>query len=85
MLDRAEQLLTRALGNVRDGDVIPEVTEALVALYLADGEEPETVRLAAADYRAEHERPDDRGCSCPPGLIARGGWRSTCPIHGRAS
>lgn len=23
----------------------------------------------------------ERGCTCPPGLAARGGFRSGCPVH----
>jgi hypothetical protein len=81
-IDRADEFLADALENIRSDDVIDDaiqaVTEALIALYLSVGETPATVVLDAAGYR---DREEDE-CSCPPELVARGGWRSRCPVHG---
>ena len=79
-VDRAERLLTDALGNIRSEDVIPTVVEALAALYLSVGETPCSVVVDATDCRGE----DDLavGCSCPAELVRRGGWQSRCRVHG---
>jgi hypothetical protein len=82
---RAETLLEGALDSLRDGhDVIPEVTEALTALYLSMGEKPLTVRIDAAEYaeRAQEDRDHVPICTCRPGLVEQGGFSSSCPTHG---
>lgn len=77
-LDRAEALLSEALGEIRQSDVIPIVTEALAALYRSVGETPKTVAIDAADVETEVES----DCRCGSDLLDRGGWRSLCPVHG---
>lgn len=69
--EQAADLLTAALGRVRDGlDAIPVTEHALAVLRVEAGElDP-----------AELEREDP--CTCPPDLRARGGWRSSCRVHG---
>lgn len=74
--ERARELLQEALDEV-DRDVIPEVTEALTCLYLAEDERPGMVILNAAEY----EREPEGECICPPDLLARGGFKGRCPIH----
>jgi hypothetical protein len=69
--DRAAGLLTEALSQVRDGlDAIPVTEHALAALRVEAGE-LDPAELDPAD-----------ACSCPPDLRARGGWRSSCLVHG---
>jgi hypothetical protein len=83
-VDRAETLLEEALYYLRsDEDAITKVTEALAALYLWVGES-EIVIVDPADYR-EHVREKQEltlKCSCPPELVARGGWQTQRPVHG---
>jgi hypothetical protein len=76
----AERLLERALSELRSGDdAAPTASAALAAL--------------TADVRTEAEQeelwddltgvPNNVPCTCPAGLVARGGFRSTCLVHGR--
>lgn len=77
---RAEALLERALDEARSGiDAIPTVTAALQALRIEAGEASED---SMDGYHFPGED-DPTPCTCPPDLIARGGWASTCPLHGR--
>lgn len=76
---RAVELLARALEEARDNeDAIASATEALAALYRAQGESPESVRLDAADLEPEDFEFE---CICPPELVARGGFKSGCRVH----
>jgi hypothetical protein len=76
----AAETLERALGEVRDGvDAIPSVSLAMALLRAEAGE-------LGADEVEEllygvNPRPDD-ACTCPPGLRERGGYTSTCLVHG---
>lgn len=79
---RAEALLERALGEVRDGvDAIPTVDAVMQVLRIEAGE-------AAADTMDGYPFPgedDLTPCTCPPDLVERGGWASTCPKHGNGA
>ena len=81
---RAERLLEQALSEVRTGtqDPIPTISAALAALKVEYGE------LAAGDMDS-YPFPDEDGegslelCTCPPDLVARGGFQSSCiAVHG---
>lgn len=77
---RAKALLEQALAEIDTTDVIPTVTAALQALRIDAGEEPESTMDG---YHFPGEADDESGCTCPPDLVERGGWASTCPVHGR--
>lgn len=68
----AERLLEQALDEVRDRvDAIGTVDGALTALRIEAGELPPDDDLLADGETVT--------CICPPDLVARGGFRSTCP------
>jgi hypothetical protein len=72
VMSDAERLLELALYELRSGlDVIPTVTEALDAL-----------RIEAGELIRTDDEQVNRRCTCQPDLLARGGFRSTCPEHG---
>jgi len=78
---RAERLLEQALDEIRDNaDAISAVSAAEVALHIAYGELP----AEDLDYWPGPYGWDDREvpCTCPPGLVERGGFRGNCPAHG---
>lgn len=77
---RAERLLEQALDDARSGvDAIPTATAALAALRIEAGEMPAT-ELDGYPFPGEDE--DPAGCICPPDLLARGGFRGGCLVHG---
>jgi hypothetical protein len=76
---RAVEALERALGEIHDNeDPLPSVSLADACLRaeqgLLDADE-----LADLTYFYEPPEPE---CICPPDLIARGGFRGGCPVHG---
>jgi hypothetical protein len=72
---RAEQLLRQALDEVlSDVDALASVGAAEAALRIQAGELPEG-ELEGFPFPGEEERPE---CTCPPALVARGGFRSSC-------
>lgn len=82
-LDRAVRLIGQAseeLADNPDDGIIGTVSAALAALRVAWGDEPSPDLL---DYFRGEEADPMADCTCPPELIARGGWQSTCPAHGR--
>lgn len=75
----AERLLEQALNELRSGnDAVSATSAALAALTAGDRPEAEQDDLWG-ELVAE---PDDAPCTCPPDLVARGGFRSGCPAHG---
>lgn len=76
--ERLEQALA---GLVDDVEVLGEVQQALLALHLLYGS-TEAFTLVPTDITEDVEPPKPR-CICPPALVARGGFRSGCPIHHR--
>ncbi len=75
--DVAEGYLEQALDEVRDGDdAIAAVSSALAALRIEAGELPADEMDVVEDADLE--------CTCPPELLARGGYRSSCPLYGRS-
>ena len=75
----AEHYLEQALDDVRImDDAIPAVSAALACLRMEVGELPPDEDLLLIDV-------DDAGieCRCPPDLVERGGFVSTCPEHGQ--
>jgi hypothetical protein len=69
----AEEFLLEALVAVRDNsDGIPWADAAMMAMRVWAGEIPDPGDLAPVTLE----------CTCPPDLVARGGFRSTCPEHG---
>lgn len=60
-------------------DAIPAVSAALVCLRIEVGEVPES-EMEGSRFPGEED--DESACTCPPDLRARGGFRSTCPVHG---
>lgn len=80
----AARLLEQALGEARDGDddAIISAETAAIALRAACGEVPETTMR---DMAALLDDGDESVCTCPPDLVARGGFTSTCPAHTEAT
>jgi hypothetical protein len=80
----AERATRLALSNMLDGlDASAELSLAVAADSAAWGEASESI-IADLD---EYELTDDgfqlrRDCACPTDLRARGGFRSSCPVHG---
>jgi hypothetical protein len=77
-----EQLLAALSGLVddaSDAEVIAAVEHAAMAVHLHYGS-TEPITLDPTDL-AEHLNRRKPECICPPGLVARGGFRSGCPIH----
>jgi hypothetical protein len=76
----AERLLEKALSELRSGDdtTVATASAALAALTACD---------LSADEQDElwHElaESDEVPCTCPPDLVARGGFTSNCPAHGK--
>ena len=75
--DRAKTFMEAALEDMGNKhDAIPNASAALACLRIECGEQPPDDDLAdLADGNAE---PD---CTCPPDLVARGGFTSSCAFH----
>lgn len=78
-LRRAIRLLDEAGGRIETDDVIPEISAVLACLQIDCGERPAEIMDG---HHFPDEPEDESGCTCPPDLLARGGFRSTCPVHG---
>jgi hypothetical protein len=79
MSNLAETLLEQAIDEVRCGiDALPTVSAAAAALRIEAGE------LPADELDSWLLDTAPAACTCPAGLVGRGGWRSTCPEHGRS-
>lgn len=73
----AKDALERALDEVESGrDAISTVSLALDCLRAEVGELPQDTLECLEALYAEPE------CICPPDLVARGGFKGGCPIHG---
>lgn len=82
--EAARDALCAAVASLEDDhsdDAIVAATRGLGLLYRMVGESPDTVVLSAGDLSLDPERGPE--CTCPRELRARGGYRSTCPDHGR--
>lgn len=78
----ARARLEAALSGLDDDDsdeVLGEAQLALMALHVHYGS-TETITLVPADVEEYVDRRDPT-CICPPGIVARGGFRSGCPVH----
>lgn len=78
--ERLEAALSGLAGDAVDSVVISDVELALMALYKHFGSSTAMITLHPEDV-VEHLDPPERECICPPGLVARGGFRSGCPAH----
>lgn len=79
--ERALREASEAIKDNRPDDALVKATLALAAIYRWAGEAPDTVRLQAADLTLDPERGPE--CTCPRELRDGGGYRSSCPDHGR--
>lgn len=79
--ERALREASEAMKDNRPDDALSATTRALAAMYRWVGEAPDTVRLQAGDLTLDPERGPE--CTCPRDLRMRGGYRSSCPDHGR--
>jgi hypothetical protein len=78
----SERLLEQALYELRSGhDAVPTASAALAALRSCDSTAAEQDELWEELTGVPVELP----CTCPPDLVAFGGFRSTCLAHGRGS
>lgn len=76
----AREQLSAALDGLGNGvEVLGEVQAALMALHICYGS-TETITLTPVDIADDVDR-HGPPCICPPGLVARGGFRSGCPVH----
>lgn len=75
-----QETVAESLDEIDSEDVLPTVLEAVAALYLAAGETPHTVVIDAGGYE-DFVNDEVVECTCPPELVARGGWQSTCEFH----
>lgn len=79
--DRAIALLEQAIGELKDAeDALATISAAEACLRVYEGELPED---EMDGYPFIDEDPEPLPCTCPPGLVERGGWASTCQEHGR--
>ena len=79
---RAARLLDEARERIGTDDVIPQVSAALACLQILYGERPPEIMDG---YAFPGEPCDESGCTCPPDLLARGGFSGQCPVHGVGS
>ncbi|WP_116025416.1 hypothetical protein [Thermomonospora umbrina] len=79
----AERLLEQALQDARDGaDAIAPAEAAVAALWAQAGDIPEDeAGDLSRDLAGMLDGFVEVSCSCPPDLVARGGYRSTCLGH----
>jgi hypothetical protein len=82
-LDYARERLEACLGYVlasgSDTEILGAAQLALMALTTHFGG-PETIVLTVSDV-VECVDAVEPECICPPDLVARGGFRSGCPVH----
>lgn len=78
---RAQRLLEKAIGEVRDGagDPLDTLSAAIASLRIECGELP-AEELDGYPFPGEDNEVAAE-CTCPPDLLARGGFRGGCPIH----
>lgn len=86
---RAERLLEDALSALRDetaplDEVFSAAGAAIVCLRIMDRSAPED-ELDGYPFPGEEEEYERMWCTCPPDLRARGGFTSSCPVHGLPS
>jgi hypothetical protein len=80
----AERATEQALMAMRaDRDAGADLALAAAAWAVVMGDAGDDIRADMDEY----ELTDDgyqlrQPCTCPPDLLARGGFRSTCPVHG---
>jgi hypothetical protein len=81
----AERATVKALNKIRNGvDGSVELSLAAAAWSVVMGNATDKVR----EDMAEYELTDDDGyelrrrCICPPDLLARGGFKGGCGVHG---
>lgn len=87
---RAARLLEQALDEIHsEADPLVTMDLARAALLIEAGELPASEVDGFPfpgeddeDEDAEDNSGDDDLCTCPPDLMARGGWASTCPVCG---
>jgi hypothetical protein len=82
LADYARECLEAALAGLTDNGsdaVLGEVDAAAMALHVLYGD-TEPITLIPGDIMDDVDRPEPV-CICPPDLVARGGFRSGCPIH----
>jgi hypothetical protein len=72
---RARSLVEQALCRMDDYDVIGTLDAAITCLRI---EMRELSGSSMDEYPFPGEERDEDECTCPPGLRARGGFRSTC-------
>jgi hypothetical protein len=77
--ERLEATLSGLKDDASDAEVLGEVELALMALCRYYGSIGE-IRLSPLDVTEYLDRSEPL-CICPPGLVARGGFRSGCPAH----
>jgi hypothetical protein len=72
-----------ALDAMRDDDDASEhLSLAVAAWSVVVGDASADVRADMADYRLAGAGVYEPLCICPPDLLARGGFRGSCPVHG---
>jgi hypothetical protein len=78
--ERLQAALEAVIDDGSDLEVLGEVELALMALSMYYGATG-PISLNPADVVEIINEPAP-ACTCPPGLVARGGHRGGCPVHG---
>lgn len=78
--DYARERLHEALADLDDESALYDTELAAMALAVYHGAAA-AITLDTADVREIVDSPEPV-CICPPGLVERGGFRSSCPVHG---
>lgn len=78
--ERLEEALSALDDDGSDLEVLGALELALMSLAMWYDGDPGIITLNPADVVEYVDRPDPE-CICPPGLAARGGFRSGCPVH----
>jgi hypothetical protein len=76
---RAKRLVEQALAEWESEEQHATLSAALACLRIADGDLPPD-DLDGYPFPGEPE--DLSGCICPPEMLARGGFKGRCPVHG---
>jgi hypothetical protein len=77
--ERLEAALSGLADDASDIQVLGEAELGLMALHKHYGSTG-TIALVPDDV-VEYVDRRDPNCTCPPGLVARGGFRSSCPAE----
>lgn len=79
--ERLSDALYALADDGADLEVLGNVELALMSLSMYYDSDAAAITLTPSDVVEYVDEPDPE-CICPPGLVARGGFRGGCPVHG---